>query len=107
MSRKVFVPLLAAVVLAMPAIESALAKAKNLNTSRSNIYRTKQVTGTQQHGTARTTTVKSSKSNTSDRMGAGGHGSTARTTTVKSSKSNSSDRSGGGGMGSGGFFFGR
>ena len=44
-------------------------------------------------GTAKTTTVKSSKSNTSDRMGGGGGkgGGTARTTTVKSSKSNTSD----------------
>lgn len=40
----------------------------------------------------RATTVKSSKSNTSDR---------ARTTTVKSSKSNTSDRMGGGGGRSG------
>jgi hypothetical protein len=48
--------------------------------------------------TERTTTVKSSKSNTSDRMGGGGGargaGGTARTTTVKSSKSNTSDRMG-------------
>jgi hypothetical protein len=44
--------------------------ATNLNSSRSNIYRS--------------TTVKSSKSNTSDRG-----------TTVKSSKSNTSDRKGG------------
>jgi hypothetical protein len=46
-------------------------------------------------------TVKSSKSNTSDRMGGGGGtkgaGGVARTTTVKSSKSNTSDRMGGGG----------
>jgi hypothetical protein len=41
-------------------------------------------------------TVKSSKSNTSDRTG-GGAGGAARTTTVKSSKSNTSDRMGGGG----------
>jgi opacity protein-like surface antigen len=41
-------------------------------------------------------TVKSSKSNTSDRTGGGGGGA-ARTTTVKSSKSNTSDRMGGGG----------
>ncbi len=40
------------------------------------------------------TTVKSSKSNTSDRMGGGGGGKgsgAAKTTTVKSSKSNTSD----------------
>ena len=43
-------------------------------------------------------TVKSSKSNTSDRMGGGGGaGGAAKTTTVKSSKSNTSDRMGGGG----------
>jgi hypothetical protein len=49
-------------------------------------------------------TVKSSKSNTSDRTGGGGAkgaGGVARTTTVKSSKSNTSDRMGGGGRGSG------
>jgi uncharacterized protein YdeI (BOF family) len=47
---------------------------------------------------ARSTTVKSSKSNTSDRMGGGGgKGGAAKATTVKSSKSNSSDRMGGGG----------
>jgi hypothetical protein len=55
---------------------------------------------------ARATTVKSSKSNTSDRMGGGGgKGSAGRATTVKSSKSNSSDRMGGGG-GRGGAVFG-
>jgi hypothetical protein len=45
-------------------------------------------------------TVKSSKSNTSDRTGGGGTkgaGGVAKTTTVKSSKSNTSDRMGGGG----------
>jgi hypothetical protein len=48
-------------------------------------------------GSTQSTTVKSSKSNTSDRMGGGGgKGSTAKTT-VKSSKSNTSDRMGGGG----------
>ena len=47
---------------------------------------------------ARATTVKSSKSNTSDRMGGGGgKGAASRATTVKSSKSNTSDRMGGGG----------
>jgi hypothetical protein len=47
---------------------------------------------------AEPTTVKSSKSNTSDRMGGGGgHGVATKTTTVKSSKSNSSERMGGGG----------
>jgi uncharacterized protein YdeI (BOF family) len=47
----------------------------------------------------RLTTVKSSKSNTSDRMGGGGggKGGAAKATTVKSSKSNSSERMGGGG----------
>lgn len=43
------------------------------------------------------TTVKSSKSNTSDRMGGGGGKKAAGRTTVKSSKSNTSDRMGGGG----------
>jgi hypothetical protein len=48
-------------------------------------------------GAAGVTTVKSSKSNTSDRMGGGGGKGAAGVTTVKSSKSNSSDRMGGGG----------
>jgi hypothetical protein len=92
MSRKFLIPLLTAVFLATPAFTpatmtslsgSALAQkttpttaATNLNSSRSNIYRTKQ-TGktTKRIGTtkqpargesARATTVKSSKSNTSD-----------------------------------------
>jgi hypothetical protein len=44
------------------------------------------------------TTVKSSKSNTSDRMGGGGGKKAAgRATTVKSGESNTSDRMGGGG----------
>jgi hypothetical protein len=50
------------------------------------------------------TTVKSSKSNTSDRMGGGGGGkgaAAAKATTVKSSKSNGSERMGGGGGGKG------
>ena len=71
MSRKVLVPLFAAAFLVAPAIDPALAYT-NLNSSRSNIYRNKHVTGTKQHGTTRATTVKSSKSNTSDRMGGGG-----------------------------------
>jgi hypothetical protein len=45
---------------------------------------------------ARATTVKSSKSNTSDRVGGGGKAHAARATTVKSSKSNTSDRIGAG-----------
>jgi len=76
---------------ALPGLSGSVLAATNLNSSRSNIYRKKHVTGTKQ-GTARTTTVKSSKSNTSDRMGGGsGHGA-LRATTVKSSKSNTSDR---------------
>jgi hypothetical protein len=99
MSRKALVPLFAAVLLAVPAIESAVA-VTNLNSSRSNIARNKHVTGTRQPGTTRATTVKSSKSNSSDRMGGGGGGgATARSTTVKSSKSNTGDRMGGGGGG--------
>jgi hypothetical protein len=47
-------------------------------------------------GAARTTTVKSSKSNTSDRVGGTQKSdNVTRTTTVKSSKSNTSDRVGG------------
>jgi hypothetical protein len=48
------------------------------------------------------TTVKSSKSNTSDRMGGGGGGKgAAGMATVKSGKANTSDRMGGGGGGKG------
>ena len=82
MSRTALVPLLAAVCWVVPAIDAATAFT-NLNSSRSNIFRGQHVTGTKQPGAMRATTVKSSKSNTSDR---------ARTTTVKSSKSNTSDR---------------
>jgi hypothetical protein len=108
MSRKALVPLFAAAFLVAPAIDSAMAYT-NLNSSRSNIYRGKHVTGTKGTvGTKRATTVKSSKSNTSDRMGGGGGKGTARATTVKSSKSNTSDRMGGGrGAPSGPFGFGR
>jgi hypothetical protein len=84
--------------------------AKNLNSSRSNIYREAAPKGAA--GPAATaTSVKGSRSNGSYRMGGGGGkaaaprmltvrkagGSAAEATTVKSSKSNSSDRMGGGG----------
>lgn len=53
---------------------SALA-AVNLNASRSNIYRTKQTGKPKQStGAAQATTVKSSKSNSSDRIGGGTSG---------------------------------
>ena len=45
--------------------------------------------------------VKSSKSNTSERTKGGGQNPAARTTTVKSSKSNTSDRTRGGVRGGG------
>jgi hypothetical protein len=66
--------------------------AKNLNTSRSNIYRD----GTPKGATgpaATPTTVKGSKSNSSDRMGGGGGGKGATGLT--------SGRMGGGGGGKG------
>jgi hypothetical protein len=73
MSRKVLIPLLAAAFLAAPAFApaalpglSAAHAVTNLNSSRSNIHRAKT------RKAARSTTVKSSKSNTSDRMGGGG-----------------------------------
>ena len=111
MSRKVLIPLLATAFLAAPAFAPAampgLSTAHavtNLNSSRSNIYRTKT------RKAVRATTVKGSKSNSSDRVnlnssksnafrmgGGGGKGAAARATTVKSSKSNTSDRMGGGG----------
>jgi len=103
MSARLLIPLLATAFLAAPAFApttdlsgSALA-VTNLNSSRSNIARTK--TPRPAGGTkARATTVKSSKSNTSDRMGGGGGRGTTRATTVKSSKSNTSDRIGGPGL---------
>ena len=88
MSRKALVPLFAAAFLVMQATDSALAWT-NLNSSRSNIYRNKHVTGTKQHGTTRATTVKSSKSNTSDRMGGGdGKSGANRKGNLNSSRSN-------------------
>ena len=73
----------------LPAGLSGVAHAvTNLNSSRSNIYRKKKVATP---GT-RATTVKSSKSNTSDRIGGAAGTGMARATTVKSSKSNTSDR---------------
>ena len=76
-----------------PGVSGSAEAATNLNTSRTN--------------RARATTVKSSKSNTSDRMEGGGGGrGAARATTVKSSKSNTSDRMGGGGGRGGGGMFG-
>ena len=49
----------------------------------------------QAQSASQATTVKSSKSNQSERMGGGkGAGSAAKATTVKSSKSNTSDRLG-------------
>jgi len=104
MSGKFLIPLLATAFFAVPAFAptagqsgSALAVA-NFNTSRPNIARTKtpKTVGAR---TAGATTVKSSKSNTSDRMGGGGGRNAARATTVKSSKSNTSDRIGGPGLG--------
>lgn len=87
MSRKVLIPLFAVAFLI--AIDSAFAWT-NLNSSRSNIYRNKHVTGTKQHGTTRATTVKSGKSNTSDRMGGGGgsKGGANRKGNLNSSRSN-------------------
>jgi hypothetical protein len=76
MSRKILlIPFVAAAFLAAPAFApaalpglsgSALA-AKNLNSSRSNIYRTKARKAATNKSNARSTAVKSSKSNTSDR----------------------------------------
>jgi hypothetical protein len=75
---------------------SALAS-KNLNSSRSNIYRT-EPTGKpkQTTGPTRATTVYGTKSNGSYQTGGGNSGTTgsfgpARATTVKSSKSNASE----------------
>ena len=75
----------AAAVFAMPSYA-----AKNLNTSRSNIYKGAPKGAT---GAAAGTTVKSSKSNSSDRMGGGGGG--------KGAAGMTSGRMGGGGGGKG------
>ena len=104
MSGKFLIPLLATAFLAVPAfaptagLSGSVLAVTNLNTSRSNIARTK-TPKTVGATTARATTVKSSKSNTSDRMDGGGGRNAARATTVKSSKSNTSDRIGGPGLG--------
>jgi hypothetical protein len=92
MSRTFVIPFLAVAFLAAPAFApAALPGLSAPAQAATKIYRKKHITGTKR-GTARATTVKSSKSNTSDRMGgAGGHG-VLRATTVKSSKSNTSDR---------------
>lgn len=66
MSRTVLVPLFAAAFLVVPTLDAALAYT-NLNSSRSNIYRGKHI-GNVKYGPTRATTVKSSKSNASDRM---------------------------------------
>ena len=111
MSRKVLLlPLLAVAFLAVPTmlpaafgpgLSGSAHAVTNLNSSRSNIARAKRATiKNNKSNSYRATTVKSSKSNTSDRMGGGG-GGTLRATTVKSSKSNTSDRMGGGGGGLG------
>jgi hypothetical protein len=97
MSRKVFlIPLLATAFLAAPAFApaalpglSASAQAAiSLNSSRSNIYRTKKATP---KANARRTTAKRSKANTSVRARASYNTTrsniqTLRTNTVKSTK---------------------
>jgi hypothetical protein len=77
---------------------SALA-AVNLNSSRSNIYRTKQTGKPKQPtGAANATTVNSSKSHSSDRLARGNSGlagpsaGAANATTVNGSRSNSDER---------------
>jgi hypothetical protein len=108
MSRKtLLIPFVAAVFLAaptfapaaLPGLSGSALAAKNLNTSRSNIYRTKTRKAAVPKANARATTVKSSKSNSSDRAttvksSKSNTSDRARTTTVKSSKSNTSDRAG-------------
>ena len=66
------------------------ARATTVKSSKSNT--SDRVGGPQgTGGTAKTTTIKTTKSNTFRTGGPQGTGGTARTTTVKSSKSNSSD----------------
>jgi hypothetical protein len=119
MSGKILIPLFAAAFLLAPAftpaagVPDSATAATTVKSSRPNTETTTlrmaeimipgnagdRMGGGGGKGHARTTTVKSSKSNTSDRMGGGGGGKGAagRATTVKSSKSNTSDRMGGGG----------
>ena len=67
-------------------------RATTVKSSKSNTSDRMGGGGGGKGGSTKATTVKSSKSNTSDRMGgAGGKGNAARATTVKSSKSNTSD----------------
>ena len=64
MSRTFTIPILAVAFLAAPMlISSALPGVSGQAYAKIK----KHITGTKQHGTARATTVKSSKSNTSDR----------------------------------------
>jgi hypothetical protein len=98
MPGKILIPLLATAFVAVPFMSaSAVAETARTSTVKSSKSNTSDrtfvpIARDSRRGYARTTTVKSSKSNTSD-----------RTTTVKSSKSNTSDRTGGGG-GVGGMF---
>lgn len=116
MSRKVLlIPLFAAAFLAAPVFAPAAigvadtATATSVKSSKSNTSDRMKLRNatTKNPGAARATTVKSSKSNTSDRMGGSGGKGTARATTVKSSTSNTSDRMGGGGIGGMGIGLGR
>ena len=61
--------------------------AKNLNTSRSNIYRAGSTTSGGGAGAAKSTTVNSSKSN-NFRMGGGGKGASGNAVKLNSSRSN-------------------
>jgi hypothetical protein len=86
MSRKFLIPLLAAAFLAAPgfapdtmtslsgsaqAQKTPTTKAKNLNSSRSNVFRMGGGGGRKAGGLARTK-IKSTKANASERMGGGG-----------------------------------
>jgi len=88
MSRKIAVLLAGAVILA-----AAATSAEAYVLEQSDVVSIKS----KKWQAAQASTVKGSKSNTSDRMGGGGGKGTAQATTVKSSKSNTSDRMGGGG----------
>jgi hypothetical protein len=101
MPRRALIPILAGAVFFVPALTSpADAQTERATTVKSSKSNTSdRMGGSGGKGSARATTVKSSKSNTSDRMGGSGGKGSARATTVKSSKSNTSDRSGGGGGG--------
>jgi hypothetical protein len=96
MSRKVLIPLFAAVFFAAPVLTATAAT--TVKGTKSNA--SEKVGGGKPKAT-RATTVHGSKSNADNKVGSGKPRGAARATTVKGTKSNSGYRMGGGGGGKG------